>query len=1001
MVPRPKVAFVAEHENLHTLLWRNLHIEGEVGGYIAVAVEGRPHQRIPFDSDPKLEIGNRPEIIQMRMESGSELFTVATNLRKWQPVATLTCKLEREEEDFFLSSIVQPQPGWTLRAESTPYFQNHIAWWHLFHRQFPGTDTARIVGSFRFFEDASPTADVRTFGFGCKIDRSLIAHIQTAEWKLKRELPVEQFKLQLQVTSAHRELYKVSILEKIYAAPFHRDYIGFNSNEVAEAQRNLFERDPSVSWEHSFLELVLWFQCEKYDWQEFQREVAYCQRWEFNPGDQTRECRAEWRLFDLENPENAVVVKKSGRVDRNYWPAKIVIKPYHDKKLLAWWDLDRQGVASYIQREWGVSFDEVGFFLKIYEEHLGNRIHRADLDCFLIELFSTHQSVYFDIDDNKCYSAEIVVRHKDRELALTPISDRLVAPRSETAPHLETQINQKYRSYWFHNSQREVGHRHGHDSNNIAKVLLHLHMHSPNLFRADPFRESFLKAKTWPVKTADGTEVHNVPGEWVMKNCLDSWLPLLRMFRTLVRDRVDFQVSINISPPVAYTLDSSRFKDYMSRYLLRVGTHIQTQIELMKSKLHSPDFIWAAERYLEDIRALEEFYNNEIAKNVIGAFRELELSGFLEIQTCTATHGMPGLMATTPESLDAQITLAARSHHRLFGERPKGIWLAENSFFPGIDAYLSKEELRYFFVEAEAILKGSMCPLEEEYSPVVIPESDVVAFGRSRLGRTQVWDSKIGYAGHPDFREYHFRHMGLPIKRITSKTSDEKLPYNPDHAEKTAQRMACDFYGKLTEKAWELSKKSFQGTPLVTCTYDAELFGHHWSEGPKFMEELLREFHRKDDKIGLTTPSHYLANGPELPVSSPNPSTWGHETFHMRWSDPKVSWTFRELERADGLLQHYLNLASEGGFTPFQKRVVRQMGAELIRAHSSDLTFVIISGDFEEDMQREIQKYLDYFYRLKYLIDNGIENRDFLQFRQYENDMFPEIEEYYRTARSL
>ena len=149
-------------------------------------------------------------------------------------------------------------------------------------------------------------------------------------------------------------------------------------------------------------------------------------------------------------------------------------------------------------------------------------------------------------------------------------------------------------------------------------------------------------------------------------------------------------------------------------------------------------------------------------------------------------------------------------------------------------------------------------------------------------------------------------------------------------------------------------------------------------------------------RIGLTTASHYLVQEPNLPVSNPNPSTWGHETSHMRWTDPKVSWTFRELERADNLLRRYLGLAMKKQFNSFQVEAVEQMGAELVRAQSSDLTFVIVSGDFEEDMRREIQKYLDYFYRLKCLVDNNLEDWEFLRFRKYENDMFPEISDYYQ-----
>ena len=342
--------------------------------------------------------------------------------------------------------------------------------------------------------------------------------------------------------------------------------------------------------------------------------------------------------------------------------------------------------------------------------------------------------------------------------------------------------------------------------------------------------------------------------------------------------------------------------------------------------------------------------------------------------------------------------MAARAHHRIFGQRPKGIWLAENSCFPSVDQFLDKEGLHYYFVEAEAALLASARPGPEEFNPLVHPGSNVVAFGRSRMGRVQVWDAEIGYAGHPDFREYHHRHWGLPLKRITSKTSEFKDAYDPDKAHQVARELAQDFYKKLCGKAAELEHWQTPNQPLITCTYDAELFGHHWAEGPIFLDELFREINRAGDFIGNTTPSHYLADYPSLPEAVPNPSTWGHEATHVRWTDPKVAWTQRELERADAIQTHYLGLAIAGEISDFHKEVVEQMGVELNRAISSDLTFVIISGDFEEDMQREIQKYLDYFYKLKYLVDNKIDDPEFLAFRVYENDMFPDIKDYYRRS---
>jgi len=632
----------------------------------------------------------------------------------------------------------------------------------------------------------------------------------------------------------------------------------------------------------------------------------------------------------------------------------------------------------------------------VHEEYLGVRNHRGDLDCHLPVLFSDHQNLYFDVESDRCFAVEIVARHYREEIALTPVSTSIVTPRRLEVRPVGEERYRGLHQHWFHPSQREVRHRVGRDSANRAKVLIHLHLHSPNLFRVDPFRESYLRDIPWPVKTGSGAEVHNPPGEWVMKNCLDSWLRLLRVFRKLVAEQVDYQVSLDISPPVAHMLSSGRFQDYLSRYLWRVEAYARSRIALMKARRDPPEYVWAAEWYLAELEAIDRFYNHELHKDILGAFRALEQQGFLELLTCTATHGMPAELQSVPDSLNTQIVLAARSHHRIFGDRPSGIWLAENSYFPGLEGYLNPENLHFFFCESEAILCGSRSPWEEEFNPVLIPGSGVTAFGRSRLGRTQVWDAELGYAGHPDFREYHFRHLGLPLKRITSKTSNDKLPYQPERAESTARQLAWDFHHKLSEAAYRFESRNFKTIPLINCTYDAELFGHHWWEGPIFLEELLREFFRRGDAIGLTTASHYLASRPILPEVVPNPSTWGHKALHVRWTDPKVAWTFREIERADYWLRDYLGQALQGRLSDFQKRAVEQMAVEFLRAQSSDLPFVIMSGDFEEDMQREIQKYLDHFYRLKYLIDNRIDNENWLSFRRYENDMFPEIPDYYR-----
>ncbi|MDH5559218.1 MAG: DUF1957 domain-containing protein [Deltaproteobacteria bacterium] len=1003
--PLPHVDLIKEHEALQKLTWGNVDIASlapEAGeDFLEIWVDGELSGKQHKYQSAYYEITKRPKKIKVRLGKELSLFEVVTNFDQSRTEISFSFQLKGSELRMYLSTAITPEENWKIRAEIPARFKMREIWREEYQKKFPKESNPKLIGYLRWFEDEKHIGEARLFGYWCVVLREYIEKIQLEEWGLEKLRKVSGLKLQLQITSAHRELYKFPLYEKEFNNNPTQKLFGFDEEEIRIAERNLFKKNPHVAWDTSFIELVLWFQSDGYSWQEFQRETAHLGSWMITPGPATELIRAQWVLKDMETPGQQLKFLETGIVKRDHFSAKIHLKPFSAVQIVACWDLEVKAVTDYLWSEWKVGMEGVGFYIKLHEEYLGKRLYRADLDCHVIDLFSAHQNRYIHVEPNKCYSAEIVVRMGHKELALTAVSKSIVVPRLSSDNQLPNPPRMAVGHSWYHTSQREVAHQHGKDSSNIAKVLLHLHMHSPNLLRVDPFREGFLRNSTWPFKTGSGAEVHNPPGEWALKNCLDSWLPILRACITLKNQGIDYQLSLDISPPVAYLISSPRFKDYMSRFLLRMIARIKSQLALMKSRLDSPDLIWAGQRYLEDLEAIDRFYNHDLQKNMIGAFRELELQGFLEISTCTATHGMPAVLESTPDSLKTQVALACRSHHRIFGDRPRGIWPAENSFFPGMEHFLDQESLYYFFTEAEAVLWGSHQLAQEEFNPLLLPDGGIVAFGRSRMGRLQVWDADHGYAGHPDFREYHHRHLGLPLKKITSKLTEDKAPYNPDHAEHTAKSFAHDFHNKLSQKANELRDFEFPNIPLITCTYDAELFGHHWSEGVIFLEELLRAFYHKSDFIGLTTPSHYLVGKPVLPTLTPNPSTWGHEAVHIRWTDAKVIWTQRQLDRADELLRKYLEKAVIGVLNETQKRMVEQMGAELVRAQSSDLTFVIMAGDFEEDMVREIQKYLDYFYRLKYLVDNRIEDEDFLEFRLLENDMFPEIPEYYQIRSSF
>jgi len=121
-------------------------------------------------------------------------------------------------------------------------------------------------------------------------------------------------------------------------------------------------------------------------------------------------------------------------------------------------------------------------------------------------------------------------------------------------------------------------------------------------------------------------------------------------------------------------------------------------------------------------QTLEHFSN--IGQDIIGEFRKLQDSGYLEIITCGATHGYFPLLSRD-ESLQVQTKMAVRNYEKHFGRKPRGIWLPECAYRPryewsspvtvngktltysrkGVDEFLSENGLDFFIIDAP-LLKG-------------------------------------------------------------------------------------------------------------------------------------------------------------------------------------------------------------------------------------------------------------------------------------------------------
>ena len=73
--------------------------------------------------------------------------------------------------------------------------------------------------------------------------------------------------------------------------------------------------------------------------------------------------------------------------------------------------------------------------------------------------------------------------------------------------------------------------------------------------------------------------------------------------------------------------------------------------------------------------------------------------------------------------------VAATHHRRHFGKDPAGIWLPECGYFPGLDAFLAVQNIRYFFVDTHGITDATPRPRYGVYAPIYTPTGPA-AFGR-------------------------------------------------------------------------------------------------------------------------------------------------------------------------------------------------------------------------------------------------------------------------------
>src|SRR5271156_5268895 len=237
--------------------------------------------------------------------------------------------------------------------------------------------------------------------------------------------------------------------------------------------------------------------------------------------------------------------------------------------------------------------------------------------------------------------------------------------------------------------------------------------------------------------------------DWFYEAITETYIPLVNMMDGLINDGCDFRLTMSITPPLAAMLGDQLLQDRYVRVVAKSIELAHKEINRTKGDHQFHELAWF---YLHRLENCRHVFVDKYHRNLITAFRKFQDAGKLEIITCGATHGYLPLMAEYPEAVRAQI-MVARDHYReCFGRDPRGIWLPECAYVPGIEKYLQEAEIRGFIVDSHGVLFADPKPVHGIFAPVY-PPAGPAAFGRDVESSKQVWSADEGYPGDTNYRD--------------------------------------------------------------------------------------------------------------------------------------------------------------------------------------------------------------------------------------------------------
>jgi 1,4-alpha-glucan branching enzyme len=527
--------------------------------------------------------------------------------------------------------------------------------------------------------------------------------------------------------------------------------------------------------------------------------------------------------------------------------------------------------------------------------------------------------------------------------------------------------------------------------------------------------------------------------EWIHEAMAETYVPLLRALYDLKDEGVAYRLTIGITPVLGEQLADADVKDRFDQYL-EDKIQAASRDVLRFREMGDAHLEYLAGFYRDWYTGVKHAFDARFGRDLNGAFKALQDEGYIEIVTSAATHGYLPLLGRD-SSVSGQLRTGIASYRRLYGRKPRGIWLPECAYRPayitdqgtvrpGIERFLRDLGLGVFFSETHTITGGRpvgvaagetigpygeikrryLVPISEQVpvrpattlqpyyvsdttaGPGADEHSGVAVMGRHNRTSMQVWSADWGYPGDYDYREFHRKDgvSGMQYWRVSGAKEGLgiKDQYHPDWAQFKVGQHADHFAWLVAEELKGYHQQTGE-YGLICSNYDTELFGHWWFEGVDWIREVLRRL-AANPEVELTTASDFIEAHPPNDVLHIPEGSWGVGGGHWTWDNHEVYWMWTPVWEAEARMERLVALEPDAAEDA--RFVLNQAARELLLLQSSDWPFLVTTGQAREYAIQRFGQHVERFNALADSVEAGRPDRALAEEYWERDRVFPNID---------